>query len=309
MGRPAPPDYCPYDVVPLARAIDGEELRVDSAFGALKCFRSGRATDGGTVFIHGVHDDMDTWSPLVRAANDGGRDLGRMAFVDLPGFGGSENRRGPLRLAKVSDAVLDAAGCLLGTAPVRLVGHSMGTLVAADLAVRRPDRIRSLHLAAGPFYSVIDSMNGRFTSGLSGVLAGGLFASQYLLALTGPVGVAGLQGLSRLGLLRPVLAPFVANPFAIRQSAVDQILDGMRPAAFRAAAPSGFRYSDGMSWAAITCPVHAAFGSVDRLVPRRDAGRLERDVPHAAVAVIGGAGHLVHIERPGAVLSALALGS
>jgi pimeloyl-ACP methyl ester carboxylesterase len=307
MHSAASPSYCPYDVVALRRTIDGEELVVESAFGPLACLRAGPADGVGTVFLHGVHDDMSTWTPVVRAAMDRGSDLGRALFVDLPGFGRSANRLGRLDLDVVGDAVLDAARQLIGEAPVRLVGHSMGTLVAADLAMRRPDRIRSLHLSAGPFYSIVDTMNGRLTSGLDGLVAGALFGSQYLLALTGPAGVSGLRALARIRGLRPLLAPFVAHPFAVRASVVDHVLDGMRPAGFRAAAPSGFRYSDGMSWAGIACPVHAAFGATDRLVPRRDARRLTTDVPHALVTVIAEAGHLVHLEQPVATLDALGL--
>ncbi len=305
-GARSPSAYCPYAVAPLRLTITGAELVVESRFGPLACFRTGD-TGAETVFLHGVHDHMDTWTPLVRAAAARGHDLGRALFVDLPGFGRSANRLGRLDLDVVGDAVLDAARQVLGDAPVRMVGHSMGTLVAADLAVRRPDHIRSLHLAAGPFYSIVDTMNGRLTSGFDGVLAGALFASQYALALTGPAGVGALRALARVGGLRPLLAPFVAHPWDVSASVVDHVLDGMRPAAFRAAAPSGFRYREGMSWAGIGCPVHAAFGATDRLVPRRDARRLEHDVPRAQIEVIAEAGHLVHLEQPAATLDALGL--
>jgi len=301
------PEYCPCDVVPLAQVLAGEETFVDSPYGMVRCFRSGGGTGGGTVFMHGVHDDMDTWSPLIRATVDRGIDLGPALFVDLPGFGRSENRRGRLDLSDLGDAVLEVGRRLLGDSPHRLVGHSMGTLVAADLAVRHPARVRSLHLASGPYYSIVDTMNGRLSGGVPAAFAGAIFGSQYLLALAGRPGVAGLQVAARLGVLRPFLAPFVAHPLELRQSAIDHVLHGMRPAAFRSAARNGFRYRDGMSWSKITCPVHAAFGSADRLVPRRDAARLGRDVPQAVVRVLDDAAHLIHIEQPGATLDALGL--
>ena len=243
---------------------------------------------------------------MLRTAAKRGIDLGPMLLVDLPGFGRSENDQGRLDLAEVGDVVLDLARRHLGDHPVRLVGHSMGTLVVADLAVRRPDELASLHLASGPYYSVVDSMNGRL-SDVTSVVAGALFGSQYVLAMTGPLGVGGARAAERLGLLRPMLRPYLAHPSTVRTSVIEHALDGLRPAAFRAAARNGFRYRAGMSWRAITVPVHAVFGALDRLVPRRDGDRLAAEVSQARVTVLDDAAHLVHIEQPSLALDALGL--
>lgn len=300
--------YCPYDVTPLGALVDGAEFGVSTAFGRVQCLRSGSIGTGrGTVFVHGVHDDMDTWGPLVRASAGRSADLGPALFVDLPGFGRSENRRGRLDLAEVGDMLMGIALTDLGFSSVRLVGHSMGTLVVADMAVRHAVRVESLHLAAGPYYSVIDIMNGHWSGGLTGGLAAATFGTQFLLARTGRLGVAAVGLASRLGVLRPLLSPFLAHPGAVRQSVLDHLVAGLRPASFRAAARNGFRYRDGMSWSAVTCPVWAVHGTADRLVPAVDARRLGVDIPAAHVTNLPDASHLLHLEQPDAALLALGL--
>lgn len=299
--------YCPYDVVPLSERLPGEELTVSTAYGLVHCLRTGpTASPRATVFVHGVHDDMDTWGPLVHAANQRGSSLGPSLFVDLPGFGESDNRRGRLDLVEIGNTIMQIVKDL-GLQQVRLVGHSMGTLVVADLAQRYPSDVESLHLVAGPYYSIVDMLNLRWSGGPAGVLAAGTFASQYVLALAGRGGVAMLRRARRTKLIRALMWPFVANPFALRQSVLDHLVADMRPNAFRAAARNAFNYRAGMSWRKIQCPVWAVYGAADRLVPMVDSRRLRADLPSARVATIEDAAHLVHIEQPDATLDALGL--
>ncbi|MEJ7704598.1 MAG: alpha/beta fold hydrolase [Geodermatophilaceae bacterium] len=240
--------YCPYDVTPLLAQVAGTEQSVSTAFGRLRCLTkwSGRIERWrrGTVFVHGVHDDMNSWGPLVREAARRAVDLGPTLFVDLPGFGRSQNRRSRLDLIEVGDMLMRVATKEMGFESVRLVGHSMGTLVVADMAVRHAARVESLHLAAGPYYSVVDTMNGHPSGGYAGGLATAAFGSQYLLALTAGLGVATVRMASRRQVLRPLLAPYAAHPNDLRQSVVDHLVSGMRPRSFRAAARNGFDYRD-----------------------------------------------------------------
>ena len=302
--------YCPYDVTPLLAQVAGTEQSVSTAFGRLRCLRSGPAVSSGgrgTVFVHGVHDDMNSWGPLVREAARRAVDLGPTLFVDLPGFGRSQNRRSRLDLIEVGDMLMRVATKEMGFESVRLVGHSMGTLVVADMAVRHAARVESLHLAAGPYYSVVDTMNGHPSGGYAGGLATAAFGSQYLLALTAGLGVATVRMASRRQVLRPLLAPYAAHPNDLRQSVVDHLVSGMRPRSFRAAARNGFDYRDGMSWSRVQCPVWAVYGVADRLVPAVDAQRLQADIPTAAITHVPDASHLVHLEQPAATLLGLGL--
>ena len=95
------------------------------------------------VFIHGAQCDHSVWILQSRYLAHHG--YGVLA-VDLPGHGRSA---GPA-LASVEDmadwiaAVLDAAG----VQQARLIGHSMGSLIALETSARHPARIARIALLA-----------------------------------------------------------------------------------------------------------------------------------------------------------------
>lgn len=93
------------------------------------------------LLIHGAGMDSTVWQLQTRYLAY--RDL-RAVAVDLPGHGGSE---GPA-LASVA-AMADWTARFVaasGLASVHVVGHSMGTFIALELASRYPDIIDSITL-------------------------------------------------------------------------------------------------------------------------------------------------------------------
>lgn len=112
------------------------------------------------VLIHGLAASWDYWLHTVPALAG----TYRIIAVDLPGFGRSENpdNHGIDAQLPLLPEFFDAIG--LKTCDV--VSHSMGTLVAYELATRYPERVRRLVLSGGPITSVVDLFNlrsGRFT--------------------------------------------------------------------------------------------------------------------------------------------------
>jgi len=93
------------------------------------------------VFLHGLGSCADDWTWQVPAFE---RDH-RLLLVDLPG-----HYRSPLPAGRLSvDAMADAVGALLtrlGEPPAHVVGLSLGGCVGLALALRAPDRVRSLTL-------------------------------------------------------------------------------------------------------------------------------------------------------------------
>ena len=88
------------------------------------------------VVVHGLSGSWRWWSPIA----EGLADSYRVHFVELP-------RLGRLRAGELAPwlgRLLDRTG--LG--PVDLVGHSLGGLVAAELAATQPARVRRLALVA-----------------------------------------------------------------------------------------------------------------------------------------------------------------
>src|SRR5581483_2310441 len=74
-------------------------------------------------------------------------DQHRVLALDLPGHGGSGRDVGTGDAGSFVHAV-EAFLTELGVAPAHLVGHSMGGAIAALVARRRPDLVRSLTLIA-----------------------------------------------------------------------------------------------------------------------------------------------------------------
>src|SRR5688572_25684610 len=92
------------------------------------------------VMIHGLGGTTNTWTPLLPAFARNKR-----VRFDLPGSGRSSRAEGPLSMEKFVEAALQAmSAAKLERAHV--VGHSMGTIVAAHLAAAEPGAVRSLAL-------------------------------------------------------------------------------------------------------------------------------------------------------------------
>jgi pimeloyl-ACP methyl ester carboxylesterase len=93
------------------------------------------------LFVQGVGVHGGGWRPQV----DGLADRFRCVWFDNRGVGLSQPVGGPLTVDQMADdarAVLDA----LGIASAHLVGHSLGGLVALNLALSTRERVRSLSL-------------------------------------------------------------------------------------------------------------------------------------------------------------------
>ncbi len=113
---------------------------------SLRCTDSGRSgADAPAVLaVHGITSTSFAWLPVAAALAD---DVSLIA-VDLRGRGQSGSLPGPFGLdAHVEDlvAVLDT---LALQQPV-VLGHSMGSYIAARLGVQHPDRVSRLVLVDG----------------------------------------------------------------------------------------------------------------------------------------------------------------
>ena len=99
------------------------------------------------LMLHGGSGSWTHWLrniPAVVAA-------GRMAVVpDLPGFGESANPPGGGDADAVVAPLLEGLDALLGARPLDVVAFSFGSLVAALLASRHPERVARLVLVGAP---------------------------------------------------------------------------------------------------------------------------------------------------------------
>src|SRR5262249_55818513 len=104
----------------------------------------GKAFDASlptVLFLHGAGNDHTAWALHDRWFAHHGHNV---LAPDLPGDGRSAGKLLPTiaEMAEWTSALLDAAGAK----QAKLIGHSMGSLVALEVAARHPAKVSALVL-------------------------------------------------------------------------------------------------------------------------------------------------------------------
>jgi 3-oxoadipate enol-lactonase len=261
-----------------AEARDGTAIAYD-AFG--------RANGTPVVMIQGLGTDSRGWA-LQRFAF--GR-RHRCFTIDNRGVGGTSNAPRPFSLEQMADdavAVLDAEG----VERAHVMGASMGGVIAQMLAVRHPDRVRSLVLACTSCRHH-EWRRELFAEWAEAVSARGMGA----LAGDGLVWLVGPRLQRRFGLwinlLARILLQGTPENFVAQVQAILDASDELR-----------------FELATIHVPALVITGSQDLLTPLGDAEELAELIPGARLQELRGAAHGLMVEQPnafnGAVLRFLA---
>jgi pimeloyl-ACP methyl ester carboxylesterase len=201
-----------------------------------------------------------------------------VARPEHPGHGSRPRASGPFDLDRLADEVASAYG-----GPLHLAGVSLGGMVAQHLAVRHPDRVRSLLLACTGPSADAEAMRARAAEvekeGMEGVLEATLerwFTEEALTRRPHP-GVA---------YARRTLLALDPGSFADawRAIATHDLLDRLGE---------------------IDAPTTCLAGGADPAAPSARMRSLAEAVPGARLVTIDGGPHMLHLERPGEFSAAL----
>ncbi len=125
-------------------------LKVPYALHA-EAFASERKPAATVLFIHGIGNKGRAWDEVIAKLP---KNI-KVVTVDLLGFGQSPNPSWAIYNARTqARSVLTTFLKLRLRGPIIIVGHSLGALVAVDVARRYPLIVRSLILCSPPFYQL-----------------------------------------------------------------------------------------------------------------------------------------------------------
>ncbi|MCB4768699.1 alpha/beta hydrolase [Ancylobacter sp. Lp-2] len=237
--------------------------------GAL-AYREAEGGDPPILLVHGWCCDHTFLAPqLAHFAGLGHRVLS----VDLRGHGASDKPESGYAIADFADDLAELCD-RMQVAPCVVIGHSMGGIVAYDLAVRYPQRVAACVMIDA---SVTSTPARR--AAFDGVLA----------ALDGSDPVGAMRGIVETALLIPTDDP------ARRASILERM--GATPPHVMRAAYAGLRDFDPEEGGRrLTKP--ALYIAADEPVARTDISGLVALVPHLMLGRTVGSGHFCQLEVP-----------
>jgi pimeloyl-ACP methyl ester carboxylesterase len=232
------------------------------------------------VLLHGAGFDHTTWALHSRWFAH--HDFGVLA-PDLPGHGRSCGA--PLTtIAGMADwtaSLLDATGA----AKARLVGHSMGSLIALETAARHKAKVSALSL-----------IGTAATMTVGPDLLKAAEANDH-----SAVDMVSIWGLGFQAELGGSLAPGLWM-----HAGAQRVLEACRPGVLFNDLSACNGYQNALNAAAqISVPATFILGERDMMTPAKAGKALAAAVPNSRTVVLRGAGHMMMVERPDELLAAL----
>jgi pimeloyl-ACP methyl ester carboxylesterase len=294
-------------VAQTVTADDGVELYVEVDEPERQPRRGGSRVRPTLVFVHGYALNLDAWH-FQRAALRGGH---RLVLYDQRSHGRSG--RSDRENATIDQLGLDLAAVLeqvVGDGPVVLVGHSMGGMAVMALASQRPALFGDRVVGAALIASSAGSLNAE-TLGLPGLPGRVLHrltpAIVATLARAPRLVESGRRAGSDIGF---VLTRRLAFGGPVPQEYVDFTDEMLAATPFEVVAEffPGFDVHDRRETLAALaqCATTVVCGSEDAITPIEHSRAIADLVPTAEFLELGGAGHMVLLERHDEVTAAIA---
>lgn len=251
--------------MPHVRSSDGVRLHYR---------QSGRRTGPPVLMIQGLGADKHLWD-LQRVAL---APWYRTIALDNRGAGRSDKPYGAYSLEQMADdavAVLDDAG----VAEAHVVGASMGGAISQILALRHPDRVRSLTLACTACHH--HTWRKELLAEWAEIAQTRGMAAMTAQAARWVIGPRSFRRLApALGWMGPLALSRPPHAFVGQVAAILSIDDRLREQLGR-----------------IAVPTLVMVGNQDILTPRGDSEEIAERIPRAELVVISGAAHGFMIEH------------
>lgn len=220
------------------------------------------------VLLHGYTARLEFLGDL---ADSLARD-NRVIVLDQRGFGESSKPSDPARFGRRMGDDVVALLDELNLRRAHLVGHSMGALIAANVAARFPDRAASVGLIAGPFYPDSAAFAGPSSAWVTALERGEGFKGFLMWILPG------MPDSAAVGMSAQMLAANDMGSLLAAMRAMGGLVVG-REVAGR-----------------IRAPAVIAVGTGDPLHPQSEA--IAAWWPSAQLVVLPGVNHLAIVVRP-----------
>lgn len=229
------------------------------------------------ILLHGIGGGRVIWSGSVAALAAAGFDA---IAVDLPGYGDSRGVEagGMSVMAAAVLATMDR----LDLPQAALVGHSMGGMVALEIAAIAPQRVAALVLAC--------------TSPAFGRPEGdwqARFVAARLEPLDEGLGMAGLAA----ALVPPMLGPAAD---AAGAALATRVMAAVPEATYRRVLAAIVAFDRRAALPAIGVPTLCLAGEADRTAPPQVLRGMAGRIPGARFTLLAGAGHIANVETPAA---------
>lgn len=257
----------------------------------LYAYTGGRAFDAARpaiAFLHGAQHDHSVWALQSRSLAHHG--YGVLA-LDLPGHGRSAGPALP-SVEAIAERVAEALAAS-GAQRLLLAGHSMGSLLALEVARRLPERVAGVALIAAAFpMRVADALLAATRDDVPAALdminlwshSAALPAFTRKPANPGP-GFSNVW--QNLRLMQRIAATHGPDVLVTDFAACNAYAGGLEAAR------------------ALRCPALFVLGAQDQMTPPKAAQALVAACTDARVVTLEGCGHAAMAERPDAVLAAL----
>jgi len=226
-----------------------------------------------TLLLHGIGGRAALWAPTVAALAPR-----PVIAMDMPGYDG----RHP---ALTSFAALADAAVALFEGQADLVGHSLGGMIALEIALRHPERVRRLVIVASS--SAFGSRDPAFREA---------FLAARQKPLDEGQGMAGVAA---------ALVPAMLGPAADGPAAAIAAMASVNEAAYRTTLSLLTSFDRRADLPRVNQPALLIAGEADCTAPPRGMARMAEAMPNARLLVIPGVGHLLPLEAPDAFHRAL----